>query len=57
LITRASSGQRVLDRVHEALDGVERRQLALLLGQPGVAGEVGKRDRHLHPAEVDRAAR
>ena len=31
----------------------ERLLLALLLGEAGVAGEVGERDRHAHAAEVE----
>ncbi len=49
-------GQRDLDRLDEPLDRVDGLQLALLLGQPRVAGEVGERDRDPHPAEIDRLA-
>ena len=46
-------GQRELDVLDEALDGVDRLLLALLLGQARVAGEVGERDRHPQAAEVE----
>ncbi len=45
-------GERGLDALDEALDGVQRVLLAGLLGQPGVAGEVGEGDRHAQATEV-----
>ncbi len=45
-------GQRLLDRLDEALDHVERLLLARLLGQPRVAREVGEGDRHAQAAEL-----
>ena len=48
-------GQRVLDRVGEALDRVDRQLVAQLLGQARVAGEVGERDRHTQAPDVARA--
>ena len=46
-------GQRVADRLDEALDDVDRLLLPRLLGQPRVAGEVGEGDRHAQAAEVE----
>ena len=48
-------GQRVLDRLGEALDGVDGLLVAQLLGQARVAGEVGEGDRDAQAAEVARA--
>ena len=45
-------GDRVLDRLDEALDVRERLLLALLLGEARVAREVGERDRHLDAAQL-----
>ena len=50
-------GERVLDVLDEALHRADRLLVALLLGQPRVAGEVGEGDRHAQPAEVERARR
>ena len=52
---RASSGSVSLDGLDEALDGVDGLLLALLLGQPRVAGEVGEGDRHAQAPEVELA--
>ncbi len=49
-------GQRVLHRLDEALDDVDRLLLPRLLGQARVAGEVGEGDRHPHAPEVEVAA-
>ena len=49
-------GQRDLDVLDEALDGVDRLLLALLLGQARVAGEVGEGDRDPQAPEVERRA-
>ena len=46
-------GERVLDRLDEALDEVDRLLLPRLLGQPRVAGEVGEGDRDAQAAEVE----
>ena len=54
LITRASAGRRLPDRLDEALDGADRLLVAVLDGQPRVAGEVGERDRHAQPALLER---
>ena len=49
-------GQRHLDVLDEALDGVDRLLLARLLGQARVAGEVGEGDGHAQAPEVQRRA-
>ena len=54
MITRASSGSVSLDGLDEALDDVERLLVALLLGQPRVAREVGEGDRDPQAAELAR---
>ena len=46
LITRASSGRRLFDRLDEPLDRADRLLVAPLDGQARVAGEVGEGDRH-----------
>ena len=46
-------GQRVGDRLDEALDDVDRLVLPRLLGQARVAREVGEGDRHAQAAEVE----
>ena len=47
-------GQRDLDRLDEPLHRIHRLQLALLLGQPRVAGQIGERDGHPHPPQLNR---
>ena len=48
-------GQRALDLLDEALDGADGLLVALLLGQPRVAGEVGEGDRDAQAPEVERS--
>ena len=45
-------GQRELDLLDEPLDGAHRLLVAELLGQARVARQVGERDRHAQPAEI-----